>query len=413
MAVTHVEMALNRPSVAAESGRGKRFYAPELDVLRFGAFMLVFCRHIVTSLGDARHVAADESAKPLAAQAGTVAVTSRWVVLQEVLQSLDFGVCLFFFLSSFLITRLLLMERKATGMVAVRNFYVRRILRIWPLYFVFLLAVVVLSHWLPMLRVSPSRLLVAVLFVSNWAAVFHGWQSIAIQPLWSVSVEEQFYAVWPWIARYGRKAIIGGSLMLIAGFAVTLLVLSQVPDLEVTATLPNTMVQALFLAGGALTACYAHPENRRWSDSTRVLMIFGGFAAWIIASAGFHVVRTISPGVGSLLLGYLFVLLGVALIFNGVAGWNRRELPAWLIQLGRMSYGLYVFHVAVLLALYNVAPGVQQMWHVAPSPYATVAAVSMLGFALTVGLAFLSYRFLELPFLRLKDRFAVIASRPV
>ena len=416
MAATTYHVAVPNTSAPAVVPSAGRFYAPELDVLRLGAFLLVYLRHVASSLGDARHsVAAPGLGGSTTLTQGAVIAASapRWDVLQEAVQSLDFGVCLFFFLSSFLITRLLLVERQTTGTVAVRSFYIRRVLRIWPLYFTFLAAVVLLTHWFPLLRVTPSRLLACAFFVANWAAVLHGWLSISIQPLWSVSVEEQFYAVWPWLARLGRTAIIRLSVLMMLVAIGTLWVLGKQPGLEMTATWPNTLVQGLFLAGGALTACLSSPEHNRYRDSTRLLLLGAGFGTWIMASAGFHVVRTLSPGAASLIAGYVLVLVGTVLIFHGVAGWNRRPLPPALVKLGRMSYGLYVFHVAVLLTLYSVTPHLLQASHKTLSPYATVIVVSLIGFVLTIVLACLSYRYLETPFLKLKSRFAVVASRPV
>ena len=108
-----------------------RYYRPELDVLRLFAFFMVFLSHVVP--GDqtffARaHIAPEIAALIIAASAGGA-----------------FGVDLFFALSSFLITSLLLRERKFCGNIDVPRFYVRRILRIWPLYFAFLLSASILA----------------------------------------------------------------------------------------------------------------------------------------------------------------------------------------------------------------------------------------------------------------------------
>src|ERR1700748_1439510 len=101
-------------STTALHGRQTRIYRPELDVLRFVAFLLVFFFHV------------------------TPAATGHHSLVGQVLLSLRdcgaFGVCIFFVLSSFLITELLIREKDATGSVHFKAFYLRRILRIWPLY---------------------------------------------------------------------------------------------------------------------------------------------------------------------------------------------------------------------------------------------------------------------------------------
>ncbi len=214
--------------------------------------MLVFARHVSNGIGYAKILAAGPAISHHVS-------FSSYLKLQEIAQSLDFGVCLFFFLSSFLITRLLLIEREATGRIRTSRFYLRRCLRIWPLYFFFLAVVISLSGFFPVLHVSSPRLLAAMLFVGNWAAVLHGWDSMAIQPLWSVSVEEQFYIIWPAFARHGRTAIIAASSVLVMISIATLIYFGNRPGTEITATWRNTFVQGLFLAGGALTACFPFP----------------------------------------------------------------------------------------------------------------------------------------------------------
>jgi peptidoglycan/LPS O-acetylase OafA/YrhL len=132
-----------------------------------------------------------------------------------------------------------------------------------------------------------------------------------------------------------------------------------------------------------------------------------------VASARFHVVRTNTPGVFELICGYLLVLLGTFLIFSAAAGWNGRRIPNWLLYLGKISYGLYVFHVACRLAteatLIRLLAG-SRFEHL--SPYLITGVSDLLGLLLTLICASISYRFIESPFLRLKDRFTRVQSRP-
>jgi hypothetical protein len=108
------------------NGVRRTFYVPELDALRFCAFLMVFFRHITSQFGAIRSYAAGPSVAVMKSGLAPVSEsTGHWAVIQGFTQSMDFGVCLFFFLSSFLITRLLLLERQAAGRIDVGKFYVR------------------------------------------------------------------------------------------------------------------------------------------------------------------------------------------------------------------------------------------------------------------------------------------------
>jgi peptidoglycan/LPS O-acetylase OafA/YrhL len=172
-----------------------RYYRPELDVVRFLAFLLVFLHHTLPHSDDPRvnHLLKDFAP-----------------ILYATSDACGFGLSLFFVLSAFLICELLLRECEVSGTVRVKQFYIRRILRIWPLYYFGLLLGVVFALLPGGHRTAISGM--------GWFAVFMGAWYIATQHtlsspaavLWSVSVEEQFYLFVPWIVKYiNRKWLYG------------------------------------------------------------------------------------------------------------------------------------------------------------------------------------------------------------
>jgi peptidoglycan/LPS O-acetylase OafA/YrhL len=116
------------------------------------------------------------------------------LLLAAIASSGRFGVQLFFLLSGYLITSLLLREKEVTGHINVRAFYVRRILRIWPLYF-FVLTLAALWPWSG--RLPLSYFAGFLLLAGNWIVVLFGVADSWAIILWSVSIEEQFYLLWP------------------------------------------------------------------------------------------------------------------------------------------------------------------------------------------------------------------------
>ena len=172
-----------------DSGAGGQYYRPELDVLRFFAFFSVFCYHALPGVEVGNH-----SGWERAAAIGLSAFKSAG----------SFGVCLFFVLSSFLITELLIRERSKTGTVHIKAFYTRRILRIWPLYFFFLFVGFLLGHLVPEWNLETPRLLAFLALLGNWYVAVFGWSANPIAPLWSISIEEQFYLIWPGLAKVGE-----------------------------------------------------------------------------------------------------------------------------------------------------------------------------------------------------------------
>jgi peptidoglycan/LPS O-acetylase OafA/YrhL len=287
------------------------------------------------------------------------------------------GVDLFFALSAFLITELLLREQRATGTLNIRAFYARRILRIWPLYF-FALAVLAPAMQLsdPADRLPAGYTAAFALLSGNWACAWAGYPSSSFSLLWSVSIEEQFYLAWPWLVRrnLARLRVIAWAMIAVAWITRLVLLDAQHP-----AVWCNTLARLDPIAAGILLA----GRETQFSAPRRGLLIGGGALGMLtIGAIGDHA----GPAA---LWSYPLAALSSAAILRGVLGLMLRQ-PA-IEYLGKISFGLYVFHVAAL----------------------RIAGSAVMGLALTVLAAALSYRFLEAPFLRWKGRLARVESRPI
>lgn len=380
-----------------ETGRPRatRFYHPELDVLRFAAFAVVFFHHVV-SMSASRFV-----------EHGVPQWASVW--LAALGRAGASGVDLFFLLSSFLITELLLRERETLGKIDVPAFYYRRLLRIWPLYFAFLsFALWIVPHWLPDEYVSRGYALSFAFFVGNWACALGGFPSSVAGLLWSVSVEEQFYAVWPWLLRLlgGRLGLLPLPMMVVA--LVTRLYLTNKGAVE-PAIWCNTLARLDPIALGALLCLTLRKSS--WAPRPRMrallcalgvgLVLVGARFApafelvggpisdrWFALTCSALVYPVISLGCG-------FVLASAYQVAGRVSA-----VLAWapLVYLGRISYGLYVVHIFAI--------------HAARALFGSYVIQVGFAFALTLALASASYALIERPFLRLKERrFARVPSR--
>jgi peptidoglycan/LPS O-acetylase OafA/YrhL len=369
-----------------------RFYRPELDVLRFIAFLLVFFAHIGASQN--RFVAA-------------ISATGQS------------GLCLFFLLSAYLITELLTREVDQTQHIDLKHFYIRRILRIWPIYFAALLLARLIDIHSAHPQMDAHRLLAYVLLAGNWNAYHHGLPASVVGILWSISVEEQFYLVWPWLQKHlQRRAILFAAVAMIplSYIAISICAHFLVSDGQLWV---NTFVQAQFFGLGCAIALLLRGRSPDWPSATRCFMFACGLGSLFAAHHFFpelleHAIAWRSYA------QYAFMALGVVFIFFSTLGYSALRNARVLISLGKISYGLYVFHILALRIMFHIV-GLRIVlraitWfrvHTAAPAwlFGFIHVISALG--LTILLAHLSYRYFESFFLRLKERYAAVRSRPI
>lgn len=387
----------SRPETAQKNDAiSSRFYRPELDALRFFAFLCTFAFHWMD------YVPFD---------------TKVHHTLFCVLTAGAFGVPIFFLLSSFLIVELLLREREQTGDIHIKSFYVRRILRIWPLYFAVFYGLVILGHWIPDISPhQPIAWLAFTFFAGNWYIMRHGWIAGSIDPLWSIAVEEQFYIAIPLLTRFGgRKLLAALSVALIAiSYLVSVHYAHLVYSGE-SGQWVNSWFEFQFFAAGALLAIVLRGRIPRWSILVRVLAFAAAIALWIVPVMVFDVKSYDGhPTVPGALIGWSMVLAGSVLFFLAALGTSERYIPRWLVYLGRISFGLYMFHSFLFHLVFAARPNALNnavaALHLPPIAAPVIGTVLVLG--LSIATAMLSYRFFERPFLRLKERFTFVRSRP-
>lgn len=368
---------------------------PTLDGVRFLAYFAVFLSHTVP------RIRLPAWAPGFMAEA------------QRLFESGAFGVDLFLVLSAFLITSLLLHEHARTGTIRVRWFYVRRALRIWPLYLTFLASMLVASYLLPGLvgfKVLDVGYWVSFLFlVGNWYTGLNGYPASNISPLWSVSLEEQFYLFWPLLLLAFRKHLVKACFALLAvsvlsRVAVVLLGLPHPAMWTFTITRLDPIVLGALLAVGLRRGVLPQVGH-----GPQIALLLSGFALWPLAIvlAGKSFADGKAPGIEAALLSLPVAALasaGILLAAVQSTGPVRRFFSArFLVRMGSLSYGTYVFH----LLMVRVAMAVLEPW----SSLWFNLLLLPLSFSLSWLAAEASYRWLEAPFLRMRKRFRPAAAQ--
>lgn len=316
------------------------------------------------------------------------------------------GVQLFFVLSGFLITGILLDGRGRPGQL--RNFYMRRALRILPLYFAVLFVAFVL---LPLLNAMPRwleqdriRQFWYWTFLINWAEPFIGGGE-ALGHFWSLAVEEQFYLLWPLLVVGGSRShlVRGCAALIVSAFVLRAAMSWYDPVFAQQAAYQFTVARWDALAIGALLAVALRRRELFLRLDASVKKLFWAVSVYILLAIAVR--HNFAPvGLSASFNQSAAALWFSCLIFfalvSGPTRWSRALVHPLLRGAGKYSYALYVFHLPVIHVWGALRAHIPGWSGGTPLPVALgdIAAVCLL----STLLALLSWHALEAPFLRLK-----------
>lgn len=377
-----------------------RVYFPGLHGLRFFAALLVVFSHVelIKDYHDYPNLYATNLA---------------------VYESGRIGVTLFFVLSGFLISYLLLTERKVSGTVSIKNFYVRRILRIWPLYYLLVFLIFVVVPHIVLFTVPKYSALFPLNFPYTPILYLLLLPQVALsifdpvpygEPLWSIGVEEQFYLLWPILLKYFKRFL----------------------RLAVGITLGVIFCRQLFFM--LAEANRASPNLKYWNYLLNYLyftriecMAIGGIGAWLVFRQKQAVLRVIYNRVFQVLLyaatAYLLLTQQNKPVFNYAPyaicfcfiivniSTNKHSLLRLenrvFVYLGNISFSMYMFHELVIKI---VLSGLVRIRGTGFMDLTANVLLHTLSLALTILVSAAAYYGFERRFLRLKSRFAVVQS---
>jgi peptidoglycan/LPS O-acetylase OafA/YrhL len=331
----------------------------------------------------------------------------------------DCGVDLFFVLSGFLITRILLRARATEG--ALRSFYVRRVLRIFPLYYASLAAAFFVMPAL--LPVTPAVAHVQANQIWLWlyggnvaTGLFGIWFSgdwLLLTHFWSLAVEEQFYLVWPLLVLWlpPRQLLRVCGFLTISAFALKVALL-QTHWKNAAYLLTPCRFDGLSLGAAVAVFSLGAPVARlsRWAMGS--IALSGVVLGWLLLAGHSAPWLWWTPASVHTLFSLLFVgllVLALSSRHGSLQGrfWNLRVLKFF----GKYSYGLYVTHYMLRPFYVRWFPPEQLAQRLGGSHLAALLAFGAMAGAISVGVALLSWHGLEKHFLRLKTiyehRFAI------
>jgi len=321
------------------------------------------------------------------------------------------GVVLFFVLSGFLISYLLFEEESVTKTISVKNFYIRRVLRIWPLYFfIIFISFFILPNFdffnLPGYEKDAlwSNLLFKIslylFFLPNLAMLICGVVPYYSVITWSIGAEEQFYLIWPLLLKKNKNKwiLLSGIIFLYLFVKFILIYLGSINQIFATLNSFWATIPIDCMAIGGIFALIIYEKSEHTDLIKKVL--FNSIFQWIILIT---TVVSLLFGLNIPYVNYEFysVLFGI-IICNFAA---NREVVFSLenkvtVYLGKISYGLYIFHpIAIIISI-------QIFIRLNFNNYIFYLNV----FIITIILATLSYEFLEKRFINKKINFSNIIS---
>lgn len=374
----------------------KKVFFPNLDGLRFIAFALVFLQHGFYS-----------SFKQF--ENGNIVQKS---LLSSFFLGGGTGVQIFFVLSGFLITYLILQEINSQGSLNVKNFYIRRTLRIWPLYYaVVIFSFLIYPYLKSLIGINSdlcSRPFYYFTFLANFdvihiAKTCPGKDAMTQGIIWSVAIEEQFYLVWPLFFKFLPKKFY--SLLFLTVIACS--VIFRVYHYGQPEAYFHTFAVMGDLAIGGLLAHLAtyNVKFKEWITNLKQQNILISYLFILVIFIFNGVVFDFKYGVvvARIFFDCVFAFVIITQCFSANLPLSLGR-SASISNLGKVSYGLYMLHPVAMLVL-DIA---YRKLHLDNSVFVYGFMQGVLTLIVTIIIAKLSYKFLEKPFLKLKSKFSFI-----
>ncbi|MEI2709141.1 MAG: acyltransferase [Chitinophagaceae bacterium] len=313
------------------------------------------------------------------------------------------GVVLFFTLSGFLITYLLELEKQQFNKIHFAKFYIRRILRIWPIYYLIILITIIGGFLFSELQVfnktHVSSLAYFLLFLGNYEYVF-GLGIITLTPLWSVAVEEQFYIFWPWlIAKTGN--VIFRVLLFLVVFLVVKLLLQK---------FDTHWYKVLYISSFSSMAIGALMALLYLQKSKILTIVFNTYfqIAIIILFILFHFTTIFH--FYTFINREIFSIVDALLILN--LALNTKTIVSLehpiINKIGVVSYGIYIYHMLVIFLVSKLFTLLNLHFLNNNLLYA-IATLLVITF-ISILVSIFSYNYIEKKFLSLKSKFALVKS---
>lgn len=313
----------------------------------------------------------------------------------------NFGVVIFFVLSGFLITFLLLEEKEKRHVISYKIFYRKRILRIWPLYFmVVFLSLFILPHFsifqtptfylkLDSFSEFARTILLFVLFLPNLLVQIHVIPFAA--QTWSIGTEEQFYLIWPWVINKIKNLKWFFVVVIICYIIVLYLIQSPIFDIIPYFNLLRKFVNTVKLDSltiGALGAYLYFTNNSALKFITNINLFYVLLVFTIVAVVDNYNFQYCNSAVFS----FLFMGLILALVTNPKLKDCLEN--KFFNYLGKISYGLYMYHQMAMVFVINMLIKFGLLNNI---------AIYLLSIMLTIVISGFSYKFFEEPFLKMKS----------
>ena len=363
----------------------QKVYFPNLDGLRFFAFFFVFMFHCYYQI--------PEQGKD----------SSLYLAFHKLWENGDLGVNFFFTLSGFLITYLLLSEERQQGNFQISGFYWRRVLRIWPLYyFTLIFGYFIFQKLIQAVGAEVEEtadIWYYVFFIGNFNSIINGAPvSSTLSVLWSLAIEEQFYLFWPILLLiFKRNRTLLFSILLFASLAFRFLYVNHNDVLFYhTLSVMSDLVVGSWMGWWCLNKTFKPADEASISKKWSIIIYILGFILILFRKEIF-----VEPAM-LIIERFVFSLFFAYIIYEQTFfRWsifktkNFGRVSYW----GKFTYGLYCLHIPAMV----FTEGFAMIGGAHEAAWWVFFGKTISTFILSLIFARLSYKYIESPFLRLKD----------